>query len=307
MARLLDAVPQRARLILLGDKNQLASVEAGAVLGDICGVGAEPAQPIDSPLSASVVQLDRSYRYAEHSGIRQLADAINRSDADAALELLADPALADLRWVDTSEEGSLEQSLLPSALEQFAAFFEAREPLARLEALDRFRVLCAHRRGPFGQVNLNARIEAEATRAGLIAPKFGRYAGRPVLITQNDPRAQLFNGDVGVLLESAERDRALRAFFRAPQGAVRSLGLSRLPPHESVYAMSVHKSQGSEFDSVAVVLPQEPSPVLSRELLYTAVTRARHSVTIYASASIVKLAIERAVQRASGLRDKLWT
>ena len=263
MERLLAAVPEHARLILLGDKDQLASVEAGAVLGDICGEGANAES--GSPLARSITTLTRSHRFADDSAIK----------------------------------------LLAAATERFAPLFEGAAA-ERLSALERFRVLCAHRQGPFGVVELNRAVETALRRAGVLRDKGLSYAGRPILITENSYEAKLWNGDVAVLAHDPVLGlRACFAHENSPDG-VRRLPLARLPAHESVYAMSVHKSQGSEVDEVAVVLPNEDSPLLSRELLYTAVTRARQRVVIYAKAATLKLCIERRVARASGLRDALW-
>jgi exodeoxyribonuclease V alpha subunit len=305
MARLLDAIPARARVILLGDKNQLASVEAGAVLGDICGTGLASAAS-DSPLAQSIVHLTRSYRYLDHTGIKRLAEAINAADVERALALLADPDVPDVSLVHVPDPGSLLGALLPAAQLGFAPFFAAQRAEQKLEALERYRVLCAHRRGRYGQLALNAAIEASLREADLIARQRERYAGRPILVTQNDPQARLFNGDVGILLPDPAEPSRLNACFRAANGQLREIASARLPPHESVYAMSVHKSQGSEFDAVAIVLPPEPSGVLSRELLYTAVTRARSEVVIYGTTAVIASCLERPVLRASGLREALW-
>jgi exodeoxyribonuclease V alpha subunit len=308
MARLFDAVPAHARVILLGDKNQLASVEAGAVLGDICGAGDALDAGARSPaIARCIVQLTRSYRYAEDSGIRALASAINAADAPRALSLLADQGLPDVELVEIAAGNAPPKALLASARAAFAPFFAARSAAAKLQALDGFRVLCAHRRGAFGQVAINAALEAELRKEGVIAERGARYAGRPILITQNDPHAGLYNGDIGVLLEDPRDPDHLRAYFSGGAGGVRDIAVSRLPPHESVYAMSVHKSQGSEFDEVAVLLPPEPSPVLSRELLYTAITRAKRRVVIYGTRAVLEYAVSRAVQRSSGLGPSLWT
>jgi exodeoxyribonuclease V alpha subunit len=304
MARLIDAVPARARMILLGDKNQLASVEAGAVLGDLCGAGLSPLP--SAPMAGCIVHLTRSYRYAQDSGIRKLADAIQAAQAQRALELLCDARLPDITLIDDGQGDALPEALLRAAVQGFASFFDAQEAGEKLRALERFRVLCAHRRGPFGQTAVNLAIEAALRNAGLVAGRAERYAGRPILITQNDYQARLFNGDVGVLLADTREPERLRAHFAAEDGRTRDIAAARLPPHESVYAMSVHKSQGSEFDEVAVVLPPEASPVLSRELLYTAVTRARTRVVVYAKRAVLEHCVLKAVQRASGLRDLLW-
>jgi exodeoxyribonuclease V alpha subunit len=195
--------------------------------------------------------------------------------------------------------------LLEAAVASFAPLFTG-SAAERLASLDRFRVLCAHRQGSQGVVELNRRIEHALRRKGILRTQGMHYAGRPILITENSYDSKLWNGDVGVLAEdTAAGLRACFADEQQPDGA-RRLPLSRLPAHESVYAMSVHKSQGSEVDEVAVVLPNEDSPLLSRELLYTAVTRARRRVVIYGPVATLTTCIERRVARASGLREALW-
>jgi exodeoxyribonuclease V alpha subunit len=198
-------------------------------------------------------------------------------------------------------------ALFAAAAKAFGPLFEAQDAAQKLHALERFRVLCAHRRGPHGQLAIDAGIEAELRRTGFITSASERYDGRPIIVTQNDYQARLFNGDVGVLLRDPLAPERVRAYFPATDGRVRELSAARLPPHEGVYAMSVHKSQGSELDEVAIVLPSVPSPVLSRELLYTAVTRAKRRVVLYASPELIKLAVQKSVERASGLRDALWS
>jgi len=211
-----------------------------------------------------------------------------------------------LREVELREPRTdVDPRLFEAATSSFALLFDG-SAAERIGSLDRFRVLCSHRQGPFGVIELNRRIEQALRRQGLLRAQGMHYAGRPILITENSYESKLWNGDVGVLAEDTER--GLRACFadEALPDGVRRLPLSRLPAHESVYAMSVHKSQGSEVDEVAVVLPSEDSPLLSRELLYTAVTRARKRVVIYAPAGVLKTCVERRVARASGLREALW-
>jgi len=287
MTRLTDALRPGARLILLGDKDQLASVEAGAVLGDICeGVMKE------------VTGLHHSYRYRADSGIGALARAINAGDGAGTLAALA--ADSALRLVAPGARGLVDAALLRRVRQQFEEAREASDPAAALACLERLRILCAHRRGPFGVEDVNRQIEA-----ALLGKRRRRadsaYAGQPIMVTENDYQTDLRNGDVGIVLPEGA---ALRAHFPG-EGGVRTFALSRLPPHETVFAMSVHKSQGSEFDAVAVLLPLLPSPLLSRELLYTAVTRARSEVTIYGSTEIVTHATARRIERTFGLRDRL--
>jgi exodeoxyribonuclease V alpha subunit len=328
MSRLVAAVPPHARLILLGDQDQLASVEAGAVLGDICNTGAprsysqalieqvarltgdqlprSAGAPQATGIWDCIVQLTHSYRYGPQSGIGTLARAIKSGDAGAALEILGFSDYRDVAHVQPEEDEELSAPLRTAALHGFGAYLRTREPLERLRALEQFRVLCAHRRGPMGVERVNGQIEAALADAGLIRPDGPAYEGRPVLVTRNDYQIGLFNGDVGIIVDDPERAAGKLALFLGAGESVRRLSPTRLPPHETVFAMSVHKSQGSEFDEVAVLLPGRISPVLTRELLYTAVARARQKVTVYGSREMVEHAITHRIERGSGLRDRLW-
>lgn len=327
LRRLFDALLPHARVILLGDKDQLASVEAGAVLGDICNSGRPVAfsrqwaerlqeltgEPLPSGDGAPersgiwdcIVQLRHSYRSAAAPAIGALAAAINAGDAGEVLDLL-DSAGPTVERCEPVPDGALGAALSGQVVEGFGEYLRREEPAEQLRHLDHFRVLCAHRRGPRGALAINSLAEKALHDAGLIEARGTMYAGRPVLITENDYHVDLFNGDVGVIGPDSDRPAALLAFFAGSGGRLRRLSPSRLPPHETAYAISVHKSQGSELDRVAVVLPEELSPVLSRELLYTAVTRAREAVAVHASREIIRQTVARRVERSSGLRDALW-
>lgn len=318
MTKLVEAVPRTARLILLGDRDQLASVEAGAVLGDLCPAGAAPGQ---GPLGARAVQLVHAWRFGADSGIGALARAVNAGRSDDVLAFLrqertepgfGQPCYPELELVDEAPgeglEGRLRELVLAGYAPCLAAAVQAGDAAAALAALGRFRVLCAHRRGRLGVEGLNRRIESWLAEAGLISPAAagGAYPGRPVMITENDYTLRLFNGDTGIVLaDPAEPDARRACFSGALPGEVRRLAPARLPPHETVFAMTVHKSQGSQFEQVVVVLPERPSPVLTRELLYTAATRAREKVIIVGQEPVIRQAIGERVQRFSGLRDKL--
>lgn len=329
-SRLLAAIPPRARLILLGDKDQLASVEAGAVLGDVYDetrsaefspqfasqiepllgqsvpVGTQP-----HPLQDCLVTLTRSYRYSASSPLGQLARAVHSGDGAATIDALgsglSSHGRAECRWLVPSEGQSLsallESSLKPPIVELERQRLTQREPKAALAALSEHQLLCAHRQGKAGVEGLNRRIERWLEQAGLV-PSGGRYyAGRPLMVLENDYRLGLFNGDVGVVLgEAAE---AQRAFFGDP-GEPTPVPLSRLPNHESVYACTVHKSQGSEYTRVTCLLPDADSPILTRELLYTAITRGRRGVTLVASEQAVRRAVATQVHRRGGLRQRVW-
>ena len=325
MSHLVAAVPPDARLILMGDREQLASVAPGSVLADICNAGDTPGYsralvddlsrdtgdrppvarkpPAGPGIWDSIVHLTHSFRFDAHSGIGVLARALSAGDAEAALAVLEDDRHPDVRRVDTGTAASRD-ALVDTAVAEYRPFATAGTPAERLEALSRFRVLGAHRTGPSGVELMNVAITEGLRRAGLVTPDGRWYPGRPILITANSYPLGLFNGDVGVLLPTPEG--TLRAHFVDPDGQTRTFAPARLPAHETVFAMTVHKSQGSEFDDVVLLLPDRPSRVLTRELLYTAATRARRSVTIHGAPDILREAIRTRAARASGLRDLVW-
>ena len=300
MARLLDAVRPQARLVLVGDPDQLASVEAGAVLGDLARAAGRPEPALDTALAAvglptgvvnGVVTLEHVWRF--DGTIAAFAQAVQAGDADAALALLhrgaddltLDPpdALAGLR-ADVVAAGS--------ALAEAAAAGDADAALA---ALEQHRTLCAHRRGPFGVARFSAEVDRWlATTRAAVDPW---YPGRAVLVTANDYDTGLFNGDTGVVVATADGPRV--AFARG--GPPTFYPPSRLGEVAGVHVMTVHRAQGSQVRRVAVVLPPPESPLLTRELLYTAVTRAREHVRILGTPESVRAAVERPVARASGL------
>jgi exodeoxyribonuclease V alpha subunit len=322
--RLCIAIRPAARLILQGDKDQLASVEAGAILGDIyephtaaewsrefaaevrqlCGQQL-PGDRAERGLCDCLVNLDESFRYRADSGIGRLARAINTGDGAGALAILrgrAGPG-RDATLFEPGLDAGGEAELERLASDGYAPFIQAADPKQKLARLGAYRVLCAHRQGPRGVEQLNRNVEAWLGRAGLIDPLATFYENRPIIVTQNDYTLGLFNGDVGVVVRD-EHGR-LRVCFEGAEG-LRFLAPGRLPPHETVFATTVHKSQGSEFDAESIVLPDGASALVGRELLYTAVTRARQRVDVFASADVVRSAITRTVLRPSGLRDALW-
>jgi exodeoxyribonuclease V alpha subunit len=300
MTKLVEAVRPQARLVMLGDRDQLASVEAGAILGDIC---AAP-QDTEQDLAGSIVHLRRSWRFDETSGIGNLARSVNAGDAQAALDLLDGDEHPSVRRIPASE-GSRPEALLGDRLiDGYRQLAQTRDPNQALAALGAFRVLCAHRKGRFGMEALNRLAREQLARAGLVEGYGDWFHGRPVIVTRNDYGLGLFNGDTGVAL--MDEDGRLRVWFEGTGGALRALHPARLPACESVYAMTVHKSQGSEFERVLLLLPQQHSPILTRELVYTGLTRARTEVTLVGSAKVLKAAVEGRIQRSSGLRAALW-
>jgi exodeoxyribonuclease V alpha subunit len=317
--RLLEAVPDAARVVLLGDKDQLAAVESGAVfaelsadasLSDACRAelaaltGTPAAAIVPAPparataLADSTVWLRRNYRFGADSPIARLADAINAGDADAALAS-AGPLL----------DGGARA--LAHAMEGYAPLLRSVLDGAPAEdvhaALARYRVLAALRDGPRGVAGLNARIESEFRAAlGTLdrAPRSPWYPGRPVLVQRNDPVRKLFNGDIGIALPSPASGE-LEVVFVGADGSLRRIAPVRAPTHASAFAMTVHKAQGSEFDAVLVVLPERANRVVTRELVYTAVTRARDAVTLCAGAAALRDAVANTAQRDSGLLARL--
>lgn len=329
--RLLEAVPGEARVVFLGDKDQLAAVEAGAVFHEICtdpslddacrerlaawsGCAVAAIQPLTprqpSPLRDCAVWLDDSLRYQQDSGIGQLASEINRGDGAAALRRLGNGAHPDLEW---NRDAGLR--LTSASMDALAAGFDPyREAVqaftgdagGAFDAFERFRVLCAVRASERGAERLNQALSARF-REGLRDPrdKAGSlwFPGRPLIITRNDYGLGLFNGDVGLCLPAPEG--GLLAYFPEPSGGYRRLAPSRLPPHETAFAMTVHKAQGSEFESLALILPAQANRVLTRELIYTAVTRARRKVTLFGAAEMLAQAIATPTRRHSGLLDRI--
>lgn len=296
MTKLVEAVDPAARLLLLGDRDQLVSVEAGAILGDIC----PPADAaLAGPLAACTARLEHSWRFGGDSPIGRLARAVNRGDADGALDLLAGGG-ERLGWIPVERPEQLADALADAVRRGFGPVVRAADPAAGLQELERFRVLGAVRAGPFGVEGLNPLIE-QLLRAEGLRPAAGAYAGRPVMVVRNDYALGLFNGDVGLTLPDG--GGGLRVHF---PGLARPLAPARLPPVETVFAMTAHKSQGSEFDAVLLVLPPKVSPLITRELLYTAISRARRRVLICAAEPVLRAAIATPVQRASGLRRALW-
>ena len=325
MSKLAQALPPESRFILLGDKDQLSSVEAGAVLGDICDTGRSnpfsrafcseireatgyEIQGVDGApqMSDSIVTLTRSYRFGDESGIAEAGRSINRGDGAGALSILQDEAHRDLLWRRSPAPRSLPGVLREKAVEAYRNLFGAKDPDEVFPSLDRFRMLCALREGPFGVKAINLAVEHVLREEKLIRGEPRWYRGRPVLITQNDYNLGLYNGDAGIVLPDPDSGGDLRVFFPGPEGSFRRFHPLRLPEHETVYAMTVHKSQGSEFDRVLLILPDRDSPVLTRELIYTAVTRAREQVEIWGDEKVFLAAVSRRIQRASGLRDALW-
>ncbi|UZD96175.1 exodeoxyribonuclease V subunit alpha [Pseudomonas corrugata] len=356
MACLLDALPRQARLILLGDKDQLASVDAGSVLGDLCrdaeaggyseettawlkaqtgeavsAAGLQTAVGLGDPLAQQTVMLRYSRRFDAQQGIGRLAKLVNEKNAAEARSLLDQqlPQLFNLK-LRGEHDAALTELIINGKgdvpgyrhyLEQLRDQRPAKETPwdsalwagwagKVLGAFDEFRLLCALRRGPWGVEGLNQRVAAELRRSELLSGDQGWYEGRPVLVTRNDYSLSLMNGDIGIALwvPGPSAERILRVAFPRNDGSggVRFVMPSRLVEVETVFAMTVHKSQGSEFNHTALVLPDALNPVLTKELLYTAITRAKQWFSLVeASPGVFEGAVSRNVQRTSGLALQL--
>lgn len=284
MARLLEAVRPQTRLLLVGDPDQLASVEAGAVLADL----------VDGLGSRGVAALQTSHRFGESIGT--LASAIRAGDASRAVEVLAAGG-EHVEWVSADATERLREVLVPHALALRQAAILGDGPTA-LAILDEHRLLCAHRRGPFGVGHWNRQVQrwlAEATGEPMWA---SWYVGRPILVTANDYGLKLYNGDTGVTIATPDG-------LRATVGGSGTFATGRLTEVETMHAMTIHKSQGSQADEVTVLLPPEDSRLLTRELFYTAVTRAKTRVRVVGSEAEIRAAISRQAVRATGLRKRL--
>jgi exodeoxyribonuclease V alpha subunit len=336
MASLLDALPPHARLILLGDKDQLASVEAGAVLGDLCHdaqAGGYSAATVDyvraatgeqipdnfqgthGALAQQTVMLRQSRRFGGPIG--KLALAVNGGDADAARAALNGDSDGKLAWIAPAQQADVLQlavsgragagggyqhylRLIKTGADDYPDY-EAWV-LAVLRSFEAFRILCAVREGEWGVTGLNEAIEQRLENAGLLRRRGEWYVGRPVMVTRNDYGTGVFNGDIGLTLPDPARPGSLRVYF-SEGASVRSVLATRLRQVETAFAMTVHKSQGSEFSHTVMVLPREGGAVLARELVYTGITRAKDYFTLLTPVTaVLDAAIAQRTQRASGLR-----
>lgn len=331
---LVTAVPESAQLILMGDRDQLVSVEAGGVLGDLCSVLDEPDQggskadasaqnqKTNPPALRSCLSLlSFSHRFARDSQLGRLAAAIRAGRADDVIELLKTGSEKEIQWLSAASSTVAMQDVVRQVSEAWQECLSMLRETpggsrAILTALNRIRVLCAHRDGLTGEASLNQLIANQLQATGWLNPRRGYYFGQPVMVIANSYRQELFNGDVGLVVQAPGRD-GLAVLFEDPasEDGCRHIPVPLMPETRTCFAMTVHKSQGSEFPRVVVMLPERDSPVLTRELLYTAVTRVRDEqagiegrrrpgfLWIAGSESILRSAVGRRVRRSGGLRD----
>ncbi|MDR0934218.1 MAG: exodeoxyribonuclease V subunit alpha [Burkholderiaceae bacterium] len=326
-SRLFDALPQHARLILLGDKDQLPAVEAGAVfselstnpalspdcladLASITGIAPNAITPPDAAPGAmkdSTIWLTKNFRFAADSGIGCLALAIrdgNMETAKTALEKTKDGSLTWLSGTNTTLEGKAATRLL----EGYDAYLTAiathpEDTQAVFDAFERFRVLCATQEGGLGVSAVNSLMTARLKSRLAIASKGEWYIGRPVMVLRNDYGLRLFNGDIGITLPGP--DGRLMVHFPSETEGFQTISPLRLPEHETAFAMTVHKSQGSEFESLMILTPSRPNPVVTRELLYTAITRARKTATLVCSEETLENGIRTSIKKHTGLLARM--
>ncbi|MTI88058.1 MAG: exodeoxyribonuclease V subunit alpha [Balneolaceae bacterium] len=312
--RLVRAIAESAKLVILGDKDQLASVEAGSILGDVCmgenSFSVEAARcllevlgmeaPVNENLPVindNMVFLTKSYRFDHTSGIKRLAKAINGSNAAGAIELLKSESYADLKLLSVSTQNiqSVIDEYVLHHYEQYSSHNDA------LGSSNGKKILCALRAGPFGVERINALGEKKIKKREGITAGQEWYPERIVMSKRNNPIVKIRNGEIGISKNDGEE---YRIYFEGESKV--PVSASRLSEYEPAYALTIHKSQGSEFDDIAIVLPNRINPLLSKELLYTAVTRARHSVLVIGDEEVIKSTIEASVYRNSGLKQRIW-
>ncbi|MCF2948962.1 exodeoxyribonuclease V subunit alpha [Paraglaciecola aquimarina] len=367
MAKLFDALPKQAQVILLGDQDQLASVETGSVLADICQpynlnlggdklAGYSPkmydrlSQLIDGlsdlileqgvqihaneravthlikqepfGLQDNLVQLVKSHRFSDDSGIGQLAKAIKTGDVVLVQDLLKEKSFTDINWYQLKQNSvknnqkvvseQILKQLITKLLPVFKLYLKAikQGDLAlAFNCLHQQQVLCAQKTGLWGVEQINSLMENELHQQGLIDKSKDFYTGRPVMLSKNDHQLKLFNGDIGLVMPDPNQADLIKVWFITPEGEIRGLLPSRLPSHETLYAMTIHKSQGSEFESVYLCLPLVNNNYggrgLSRELLYTGLTRAKKQFYLFAQPQALALSLSQQCKRSSGLAQRL--
>ncbi|MDO9046482.1 MAG: exodeoxyribonuclease V subunit alpha [Methylobacter sp.] len=289
MSKLLDALKPGARLILLGDKDQLASVESGAVLADLA---------MAETLQNNVYTLKKSHRFG--GAIKELAEAVNLQQDELAWQILSDGGDGAVQC--------LHEDLIDYVAAQQADYLQLAKADAEFEqifqAFSRFQVLCSNRQGKNSVADINYRVEQKLAEQKRINLSGLWYPGRPVMVTQNNPALHLYNGDIGICMQDSFSSGKLMVFFQRADGSVKKYLPARVPHCETVFAMTIHKSQGSEFEEVLIVLPEAINPVLTKELLYTAITRAKKIIKLVAGEAVFTATVRQKIERVTGLVDK---
>ncbi|MCG8636108.1 MAG: exodeoxyribonuclease V subunit alpha [Desulfobacterales bacterium] len=288
MTRLMEAVPTETKVVLLGDKNQLSPVQAGAVFTDICEVDA---------MAGHRVFLEFNFRSEGKTGIENLARAVNQNDVTALTGMLTDRTYDDVIFEDTGNKSDILPILTKHVSKGYKALALARTPEEALASLDDFRVLCAHNRGDAGTLQVSHLCE-NILRTYRDNDIKGSLFRQIVMVSQNDYEKGLFNGDTGVVWEE---NRMTRVSFEGTGGENRQFRFSDLPAHESAFAVTIHKSQGSEYGTVLILIPERISPVVTRQLLYTGITRARKKAVIMGSLKVIREAMDMPLERRSNV------
>jgi exodeoxyribonuclease V alpha subunit len=323
MSKLVTALQPESKLILLGDKDQLSSVEAGSVLGDICDTGTPHSftidlskviqsivpkflipEKIEPEFANCIVTLQKSYRFDDSSGIGLLSRAINDGNSNLAIDILCSSEHKECVFKPLSTQTDFRLILHKLTMNNFSPLQKSKCPHDLFSYLDSFRILCPVRQGPFGVEAINEQITSILFNKKSDSTQI--YHGLPILITSNNYSLNIFNGDTAIIVQDPCDPANLKVAFRNQDNSIRYLALRQIVSWETAYSLTVHKSQGSEFDSILLILPPIHSPVLTRELLYTAVTRAKKKVEIWGTPEILKSCIDSQIIRTSGLRERLW-
>ena len=316
-AKLLDAIGPETRLILLGDKNQLASVEAGSLFGDLCSIPPKldlfsskvrhavqsitnskietETIEIVNPLSDHIVELKKSFRFSDEEGIGKLSRIVIEQNKNAFDKFITEKQIAVTLDFDYDE------SIFESFVLKFSDYINEKNIAKALKKLSIARVLCALREGKFGLYETNKRIEKILEKNGLIRRNHFYYENRPIMITKNNYFLGLFNGDTGIIRK--DENGEIKAWFDI-QGKIQSFAPSLISWEETAFCITIHKSQGSEFNDVLVLLPDWELPLLTKELIYTAITRAREHVWIQSNKSVFQTAMQQTVNRGSGIKER---
>ncbi|NLE01730.1 MAG: ATP-binding domain-containing protein, partial [Fibrobacter sp.] len=264
-----------------------------------------PGDSREPPIADTIVTLRKSYRFSENSAIGTLSRAIRDGQPAEAKRILRSSNTDECLWENLPSQPAIKDYLRKIVQTYYLPLYQTGNPQDALSYFDRFRILCASRQGPYGVESINRQIISILISMGIISSGETHYKGLPLMITGNDYGLNLYNGDTGLLFPDNE-SRGLKAIFNAPDGTLKKYIPRQISAWETAYAMTVHKSQGSEFDHILLILPPIQNPVLTRELLYTAVTRARKKVILWSTEPILEHTISSKTTRSSGLRKLLW-